>query len=358
MKILYVITQLGIGGAENVLVSMANKMNANAHQVEVVSLLNIKKQNFDNNIKVYILDFKNKPLSSFIQLSKIISNYKPDVVHSHCIHANVITRFVRLLTPIKKLVSTAHSASEAKGLIMTAFKYTNFLSNVITNVSSDAVLSYEKNGYISKNIMKVCFNIIDIEKYNFSRVKREKYRQIFNIKTEELVLISIGTMKEDKDYPNLIKAVSLVSKSTTKPFKVFIVGAGELYLDIVKLSKNEKVFEKIIFLGERSDVKDLLSMSDIFILSSKNEGLPTVLIEAAMAKNTIIATNCGGVNDILPKNKNIVPIKNHIALAEMIVNKMNENEDKRTEESEEVYFHVYEKFNSDKIYNDWISLYK
>lgn len=358
MKILYVITQLGVGGAENVLVSMANKMHANAHQVEVVSLINIKKQNFDNNIKVHTLDFKKSPLSSFIQLSKIISNYKPDVVHSHCIHANVITRFVRLVTPIKKLISTAHSASEAKGLIMRAFKYTNFLSNVVTNVSSDAVLSYEKSGYISKNIMKVCFNIIDIEKYNFSQFEREKYRQMFNIKAEELVLISIGTMKEDKDYPNLIKAVSLVSKYTNKSFKVFIVGAGELYTEMLELSKNENIFEKITFLGERSDIRELLSMSDIFILSSKNEGLPTVLIEAAMAKNTIIATNCGGVKDILPTNKNVVPIKNYRVLAEMIVNKMNENEDKRIEESEEVYFHVYKKFNSDKIYNDWISLYK
>lgn len=177
MKIVYVITQLGVGGAENVLVSMANKMQEIGHKVYVVSLLNIYNQKFDDGISVFVLDFKNRPFNSFIKLCRLISNIKPDVVHSHCLHANIITRLTKLFVPIKKLISTAHNTYEGAGLLMLIFKYTNFLSDVITNVSTDAVNAFEKEKYVKKNEMKAVFNIIDINKYLFSINDRDIYKK-------------------------------------------------------------------------------------------------------------------------------------------------------------------------------------
>lgn len=357
VKIVYVITQLGVGGAENVLVSMANKMKSMGHDVYVISLLNMCNQKFDENIKISILDFKKTPILSFLKLCKLISLYKPDVVHSHCIHANIITRFVRFFSPIKKLITTAHSSNEGGKLIMYIFKYTNFLSNSITHVSKDAVLTFEKNDYIKFGIMKVMHNIINIGKFEFSPTQRKLYREKFNFQKNEYVLIAVGMMKDAKDYPNLINAIKYMKDNYARPFKLVIVGDGLLLSDLKKQAKDNKVDQNILFLGQRSDVSSLLSMSDFFILSSKVEGLPSVLIEAAMAKNCIITTNCSGVCDILPNLNNVVPIQNPIALAKMIIARMEEPYEVRMQKVEVIYDYVNETFNPDKIAQQWIRLY-
>lgn len=357
VKIVYVITQLGVGGAENVLVSMANKMQKLGHEVYVISLLNIFEQKFDDGISVFILDFKSSPFIAFVKLCKLISGIKPDVVHSHCIHANIITRLTKFFISIKRLVSTAHNTYEGTGLLMLAFKYTNFLSDVITNVSTDAVNAFEKEKYVKKNEMKVMFNIIDINKYLFSINDRDIYRKKFNINKGQIILITIARFKDSKDFPNLIRAISYIKNNYNPEFKFFIIGDGELFTQIKDMAKEMQVIDNIEFLGRRDDIRALLSMSDFFILASKHEGLPTVLIEAAMAKNYIISTDCGGVNDILPTTDNIVPIQDHITLAKRIIFRMKEDQDVRAKCVETTQNYIYNKFNPDIIVNQWIELY-
>ena len=358
MKILYVITQLGVGGAEVVLVSMANKMVELGHQVEIVSLLNINTQKFDDKIDVHVLDLKNNSIHASMQFIKIIKNFNPDVVHSHCLHANIITRFYRLFCPMKRLITTAHNTYEGQGLIMSIFKYTNFLSNVVTNVSTDAVLAFEKSGYVKHNQMKVMFNIINIDKFEFSQDLRDEYRNKFKINEDEQILISVGSMKDSKDYPNLLSAIQLVKERVTKKFRVFVVGDGDLMGETQQLASELGVKENISFLGVRNDVNALLSMADIFVLSSKHEGLPTVLIEAAMAKNLIISTDCGGIDDILPTRENVVAIQNPLELAEKIVTIIQASNEETNQQIEKTYLHVKEVFNSNKIAKHWLNIYQ
>jgi len=358
MKILYVITQLGVGGAEVVLVSMANKMIELGHQVEVVSLLNINKQKFNDNIYVHVLDLKHNPIDASIQFRKIIKKFNPDVVHSHCLHANIITRFYRLLFSMKKLITTAHNTYEGQGLIMSIFKYTNFLSNTITNVSSDAVIAFEKNKYVKHKQMKVMFNIINIDKFEFSKNLRDEYRNKFKIGEDEKVIISVGSMKDSKDYPNLLKAIQLAKDKTSIKFKVFVVGDGDLMSETLQLALELGIKENVSFLGIRNDVNALLCMADIFVLSSKHEGLPTVLIEAAMARNLIISTDCGGIDDILPTRNNVVEIKKPAELAEKIVKMIQISHEEANMQIEKTYLHVKENFNPNKIAKDWLNIYQ
>lgn len=358
MKIVYVITQLGVGGAENVLVSMANRMLSLGHRIYIISLLNICEQEFSEGIEVFTLDFKKNTLSSFFNLCNLINRINPDVVHSHCLHANIVTRFVRLIIPIKKLVTTAHNTNEGKGLIMKAFKYTNFLSDVITNVSTDAVNVYERKNYVSKNIMRVMFNVIDIDSYLYSHQARVNYRKNFNINENEIVLISIGMFKEAKDYPNLIRAISYIKENYTKRFKFFIVGDGEQYSQVIEMVNAINLSDCVSFLGKRNDIRALLSMSDFFVLASRHEGLPTVLIEAIMANNYVISTDCGGINDILPNTESVVPIQDHISLAEMIILKMNESQHYRNRWVERTQNYVYKKFNPELIISRWLEIYQ
>ncbi|CAM9357728.1 glycosyltransferase [Acinetobacter bereziniae] len=357
MKILYIITQLGVGGAESVLVSMADKMVALGHEVEIISLLDINKQNFDSKILVHVLDLKRKPFSSMMKLSSIVGKFQPDVVHSHCLHSNIVARLIRIIVPIKKLVTTAHNTYEGQGLAMSIFKYTNFLSDVITNVSTDAVKAFENKKYVRFSQMLVMHNIIDIHKFEFSLNSRNEYRNMFGINENELALIAVGSMKDSKDYPNLLKAIQLIKEKKLEKFKLFIVGDGQLMNEIQDLASVFELEEYVYFLGNRSDINALLSMADIFILSSKHEGLPTVLVEAAMARNIIITTDCGGIDDILPTRENVVNTGDPIALAEKISEVMQWDNNKSINNINRVYDFVSKNLDPNIVSQQWLRIY-
>lgn len=357
MKILYVITQLGVGGAESVLVSMVKKMHNLGHKVKVVSLLNVNKQKFESGVDVFVLNLKERPFKSIMELKGIIKNFNPDIVHSHCLHANILMRLFRIISPMRRLITTAHNTYEGEGGIMKVFKYSNFLSNHITNVSSDAVKAFEDNGYVAKDQMEVIFNIIEIEKFNYSKDLREKYRNDFNLRLDEKVLISVGSMKDAKDYPNLLNAVKYIKDNGAKNFKLFIIGDGDLMESNQKLALDLQLENEVYFLGVRTDVNALLSMADIFILASKHEGLPTVLIEAAMAKNIIISTDCGGIGDILPNKKNIVEVGNSVSLGKKILEIIDMSEIESIKSINSTYNYVSEKFNPDIVVEKWLSVY-
>lgn len=358
MKILYVITQLGLGGAETVLVTMANKMAQKGYDVQVISLLNICEHVFDPRVEVCVLDFKNRFFYSLIQLITIIRKRSPDIVHSHCLHANVLIRLIRLSgIRIKKLISTSHSPFEGDGVIMKIYKYTNFISDHITNVSRHAVKVFEEKGYVHIGEMKVMYNIIDIEKFKYSESIRLFQRNKFNISDQEKVIISIGTMKDAKDYPNLLNAINIFRKNNTIDFRFYIVGEGELFDEMLELSSSLKLNDVVYFLGKRRDIYELLCMSDIFVLSSKYEGLPTVLIEAIMANNYIVSTNCGGVSEILPTKFRTVEIGNPFNLAQEIGRVITLEHNVSEFDKSILLDFVEDKFSSNNTLNVWIELY-
>lgn len=357
MKILYVVTQFGVGGAERVLMNLAKEMKLNGHEVYIISLLSISGTEADE-VEVTFMDFKSRFFQSFFQLRKLIVQLSPDVIHSHCLHANVIMRLIKLVTPVKKLISSAHSSNEGDGVFMQLYKYTNFLSNINTNVSDAAVKKYIDNGYIKKNKISRVYNVIDIFKYDFNLTSRVKYRKNFELENI-VVLISVGSLKDAKDYPTLFRAISLLKIKGITRFKQFIIGSGHLECELKDMVHELDLEQEVVFLGNRVDIQELLSMADILVLSSKYEGLPTVLIEAIMAENLIVSTNCEGASEILNNEKFISPVSDYIKLQENIekaVELLFDNRKKNYLISQKEF--VKEKFSKEKVFKQWLDIYE
>ena len=138
MKILYVITGLGQGGAERVVCDLADQMHQRGHSVKIAYLTGdvFTKPRCPEIelIKINLNSLWLFPLA-YIKLSKVIRIFKPDVVHSHMFHANIMARVARLLVNFPTLVSTAHSKNEGGKLRMLIYCLTNTLSDLNTNVS-------------------------------------------------------------------------------------------------------------------------------------------------------------------------------------------------------------------------------
>src|SRR5699024_656231 len=89
--------------------------------------------------------------TAYYKLSRTIRRFKPDITHAHMVHANILTRLVRLVTPMSKLICTAHSSNEGGVVRILSYRVTDCLANLTTNVSNTAVAAFEATHAVPKN---------------------------------------------------------------------------------------------------------------------------------------------------------------------------------------------------------------
>lgn len=354
MKILYLITGLGLGGAEKVVVDLANQMNALGHNVKIAYLTGevlVKPNCTDIEIIALHLNSAKHFLLASRRYQQLIKRFKPNVIHAHMVHANIFARINRTVCSIPKLICTAHSSNEGGKARMFAYHLTNHLSDLNTNVSQEATEAMITKGAFIKNDVVTVYNGIDLDKF-------EKNNDIIDLDNNVLNLISVGRFSDAKDYPNLINAFAVLKSQNNSNVKLNIVGDGELRSEIEILIKELQLEEDITLLGRRSDIPQLLSQADIFVLASKHEGLPTVVIEAMACECYVVATDCGGSAEILGDTGQLVPIEDSQALADALKNTVALSSKDRMENNRKARARVEQLFSLETSVKKWLALYE
>ncbi|MDR6543218.1 glycosyltransferase involved in cell wall biosynthesis [Acinetobacter bereziniae] len=346
------VTGLGLGGAEKVVADLADQMVALGHIVKIVFLkgeIIVSPKN--DSIELIGLKFEN--LNNIFIVSKkykeVIKKFKPDVVHAHMIHANIFARLNRVGCEIPKLICTAHNSNEGGNLRMLAYKYTNFLSDINTNVSNEASNSLIEKGAFTKENLITVYNGVDLTKF-------KKIEMLHN--NESINFISVGRFNEQKDYPNLLNAIALIKNHLNVNVKFSIIGDGELRSEIETLIQSLGLQKYVQLLGKRSDIPELLNQSDFFILSSKHEGLPTVVIEAMACHTFVISTNCGGSAEIMGDTGKLVPINDSASLGKAIVEALNLEKSEINKNNHKARKRVENKFSLQSSIQAWLKLYE
>jgi glycosyltransferase involved in cell wall biosynthesis len=214
--------------------------------------------------------------------------FGPDVVHSHTLPANFACRAARAVQPMPVLISSAHNLTEGGAARMAFYRITDGLADVTTNCSVSAVERYVRIGAVPAHRIRYVPNGIDTQRFAPDPSVRERVRAELGIGSG-FVWIAVGRMTEQKDWPTLLDAAG---RALAGDDHLLVVGTGEL---------EEQVRERVAALGERArwlgvrtDVADLLRAADGYVLSSRWEGLPIVLLEAAASGLPIVATRVGG----------------------------------------------------------------
>ena len=316
MKILLVITGLGMGGAEHVVVNLADELVELGHQVKIAYLTG-EVLVFPESSEVELIPIGMNSAKDFakayIKLRSLVKIFKPDVLHSHMFHSNIISRLLRLTTNIPKLISTAHSNNEGGKARMLAYRFTDRLADISTNVSDEAVNSYIFKKAVKPGRMVSIPNGIDTTKFTFSDNDRKEQRDKLGLFDKKMIFC-VGRLDKPKDYPNLLSAIALL-KDYRQDFNVFIAGDGPLKQDLEDMVAELGIAEYVTFLGIRRDIKALMSATDIYVMSSAWEGLPMVILEAMACERFIVATDCGGIREVVGDNGLIVDIENHTQLS-------------------------------------------
>ncbi|WP_174493557.1 glycosyltransferase [Acinetobacter sp. Marseille-Q1623] len=361
MKILFIITSLGMGGAENVLANLTDGLVQRGCEVKIICLKGevlVKPQS--DKVEIVSLNFDSlSNLSSILKgIKTIILNDQPDIVHAHMFHAIVVARILRIMTPIKKLICTAHSKAFGGKFRALIYKMTDRCSDINTNVSYEATENFIKHKIFKKNNSLTITNGVDTEKFIFNFADRIAYRTQFKIADNEKVFIAIGRFNEAKDYPNLINAFNLFREKSNVESKLLIIGDGELRRSIENLIIDTHLSDQIILLGIRHDIPQLLSMADFFVLSSAWEGFGLVIAEAMATERVVIATDCGGVKEVLGAADFLVEPQNPIKLAEKMLHVMQLNDLDCGQIGKINRQRVVDHYSLDAMVTQWLKVYK
>lgn len=363
MNILYVITGLGGGGAEKVVTDLADKMVQLGHKVKIAYLKGnviVRPQNPEIELVYLGLERLTNIRSAFCTYKKLILNYKPDIVHAHMVHANIFSRISRKFLPIPRLICSAHSNNEGGQLRMMAYKFTHSLADITTNVSKNASTNFEKLGAVPYGQIITVYNGIDLTKFEKKKVNSQlKYELGFH--SDVPIFLAVGRFHEAKDYPNLLEAFAKLKRTETfkkKQPKLLIAGDGDGRIEVEQIIINFKLESDVILLGRRNDVSALLNMADFFVLSSKYEGLPTVVMEAMACETYVIATDCGGSREIMGSTGKLVPIRNASVLADAMENTLQLNIDEVNRNNLEARMRVEDLFSLDKAVQNWLKVYE
>ncbi|WP_439258765.1 glycosyltransferase [Lonepinella sp. BR2930] len=358
MRIMFVITGLGMGGAERQVCDLADKLSELGHTVAIITLVD-NHSVLPHQQGVEIIPLKmNKTITSFVQAlfkaRKIIKQYQPDVIHSHMVHANIFSRLLRLVTQIPYLICTAHNTNEGGKIRMLAYRLTDFLCDLTTNVSQEAVDCFINKKAVAKNKIRLMYNGININNFKFSPQNRKLIRDELGIQ-DEFLFLAVGRLTAQKDYPNLIHAFNLLNEPNAK---LAIVGDGDLRTEIHTLASNSPLAQNIHFLGIRKDIPMVLSAADAYVMSSAYEGFPLSIIEAMANGKVIITTDCGGVKEALGTAGFLVSPQNAEALAVKMKEVLTLSDSQRNIIGNNALTRVSELFSMESIVDQWLAIYQ
>ena len=332
MKIVHVIPS-NAGGAELALSRLiVNDGKENLHRVVCLNSLGTHHQLLlDNNIKIICLHFNKYFLGilPFIRLYKFLRTEKPDVIQTWMYHSDLIGGL------IGKIFRCSKNCLGHKGPTYKKFtsKRTYLIALVCAHLSKlipDAVISnshYALKTHIEfgydANKMKVIFNGYNIPKY---KPKINLPRD--GIKKSKILMGTVGRFDPHKNHIGLVNALGIVNKSF-QDFEFFFIGNN--------LDKNNKILTEAIENNNLKDKSHLVGLTkninsyylkfDLFVLSSIAESFPNVIAEAMMHGVPCISSDVGDARIIIKESGWVVPKNSDKALADGIINAINEIND-------------------------------
>ena len=247
----------------------------------------------------FFRNFKISELFRPFKLFKLINSLSPDLIISFMDFANVSSIITKLLfkikTPLICSVRTnpeiAYKKKNRHIYYLIKLLYKLRIVNKIVSVSHDLQEILEKEFRINRQKLFTINNGIELEKIKKLQDGYEiDYKEIFENK-KIIKYITIGRLAEEKGHKVLIEAFSKV-KSKIDNSKLVIIGTGPLKQQIEVQIKDKDLKNDVILLGLRKNPYKYLVKSDIFVLSSKHEGFPNVLLEALACGLPIISTDC------------------------------------------------------------------
>ena len=367
MKILYVITDLHMGGAEIQVLRLCKYMSKDKNNnLFLVSMMSPESKDMMDElisygVQVFSLNMKRGKASTraYTKFISIVRNVRPDIIHTHMIHANILSRLARPLIGKIKIINTIHGEEEYLGKRIKIYKATDLWSDYTVACGKILYNEAKKFKICKPNKLRYICNGLDLKEYSFDQTARKKIRNQFNISEDTFLWITVGRLGEVKNQKYLITEFAKVCTIFSQ-VKLMIVGDGPLEEKLKELVLRMNLQGKVIFTGKRNDVDKLLSSADAFVLSSIHEGLPLSMQEAAAEELPLVSTNVGGCNEVVEDGLNgyLCESNGENELSKAMCKLMGHNRDELIRMRKKSRMIAEEKFDILTTVKYWNKLYK
>ncbi len=309
-----------VGGSETLALNLARAWQAAGVPVRICCLWEkhgpLVAQFEAAGIPYDMLDIGHQPLyQRWLGMARYFWRIRPRAVHAHHFGVLLTVLPAALVTGCGNIVYTEHSSYllSRRPWSRRAVPILARFVRKVTCVSSTLVEFFKNELQVPAHKLAAVYNGVDTERFSPGPGPRRARRP------GGLSIGAVGRLVEEKDYDNLLRALALL-RDRGVAFDARIVGEGPLYGRLRTLSQSLGLDIHVAFLGRRSDVPELLREFDVYVLSSRHEGMPLAVLEAMATGLPIVSTAAGAVTEVIADGCNglVVPTGDPAALADAL----------------------------------------
>ena len=310
-KVLYLITKLELGGAQKQLLSLCSGLDKEKFAIYLFTAdsgLLVEDASKVFGINLYLSKFLDRPINpfkdllAFFEIASFIKSKKINVVHTHSSKAGILGRLAARVAGVKRIVHTVHGWSFNDFQPYLSRHFYILLERLCARLSDKIVVvsEYDKEKGLSEHIGGRNQYLVVPYGIDHSEFKAESYslRKEFGIPSSVLLVGMIACFKSQKAPQDFIEAARLIT-SKSGNVKFIMIGDGQMRGHVQELISRYQLQDKVILAGWRRDIPQVLCALDIFVLTSLYEGMPIVVLEAMAAAKPVVATNTGGIAEVI-----------------------------------------------------------
>ncbi len=336
ISVLYVLTKPELGGAQMHVLSLLegiDKSRFTAHLFTAREGVLAGRLDRVPGIRVHYSSFLDRQISplkdilAFGELYAYIKKYKIDVVHTHSSKAGVLGRLAAWLAGVKLIVHTVHGWSFHDQQPKICHSMTVVLERVWARFTHVLVVvsSREQAQGVAFGIKPVCAYVLircGLRRVDYQDAlgHRQRVRESFGIDPASPVVGMVSCFKPQKDVMSFLR-MACDLKQEIKGVRFLVVGDGPMRAKIVSFLNDNGLASDVILTGWRDDIPRMLAAMDLLVLTSLWEGLPIVVLEAMSVGVAVVATDTGGVRDVIVPGAtgDLVSPGDHAAMREKVV---------------------------------------
>lgn len=314
MRVLHIITGLGMGGAENLLSGICAELSKRDIVQKVIYLMDLDV--FSDTLKKAGAEVQliNEPelgaYKTVCEIKKAIREFNPDIVHTNLVRANTLGRTAALISG-KPVLTTIHNMDEkGKGVESLYFSLIKLFNHFTVNYSkkvrliavADCCRNFSiKTDRINPKKITTMHNFMD-----FTNEKRSEkiQRSEIGFKESDFVVINVGRLAPQKSQIDILKAAKTLKEKGITDIKFIIMGEGELFGELINFIKENKLEDTAVMTGNQSNVYDYFDISDMFLMSSIFEGYSITVLEAFYNKIPVLSSDIMSMKEIVTDNEN------------------------------------------------------
>ena len=339
IKIAQVITRLDWSGAPDIVEIIYSYLDPSVYDITLIYGLtrypSEKTREFLKKFKgkiIFIPQLEReigliKDLQALIRLYFIFVREKFDVVHTHTAKAGFIGRIAAKLAGTPLVLHTPHGhdfygyfGTLGSRLIIMLERFAALFADriiVLTNIEKADMM---KHHICRASKVRVVHSGFDFSVFERLKVDTVKKRAELRLGPQDLVVGMIGRLESIKGFEYFIDSAAIISRQIPQS-RFLIVGEGSLHDELAARVGDLNISEKVFFTGWREDVPEILSILDVLVLASLNEAVGRVLLEAGAVGKSAVATEVGGVPEIIKNNKTgiLVPPRDPVAMAQAVI---------------------------------------